>query len=411
MKDINIIMPEEVKDKEKVVFICINRYIIDMNQYSKILATKDIDLLYNGTKAFEWNRKWNEIPSEVVGKIFSARERIAVFPVDNFPRIPIDKFFIDDRNCFQVNDIFFNMKKSGVKFLDIHLSGKPLPYFYEDRLFRVPNLESLLIVCINYYSYSITRLEIPYQDKCLNYKTTKQAAIARCVHDTFIGNQSLYTNYDLIDENNYVYQNRRYKFVGSGDVKNCKDKYSQSSCKETVYFNQINMIRKDDKAVFNRSKFNINARGDDISPSFIMESKARIGLIDLITYIMGALGSWIGFSFFMINPIPFIFKIRDNAISDSEATPSDSNRDEISDINRQDSNRMKSRIRSIEYKLHTVDKCLGGKVEDVSQKMSVLEQKMSAQEQTISAMQQQISTHGQKLDQILREITALKTSK
>ena len=124
-----------------------------------------------------------------------------------------------------------------------------------------------------------------------------------------------------------------------------------------------------------------------------MESKARINIIDFITYVMGALGSWIGFSFLLINPVPFIFKIKDTAISDSEATPSGSNQDEISVINGQDSNRMKSRIRSIEYKLHTI----GELAQDVSQKMS-------AQEQINIATQQ-------KLDKILKEITASKTSK
>ena len=137
----------------------------------------------------------------------------------------------------------------------------------------------------------------------------------------------------------------------------------------------------------------IIAPGVDTSPSFMMESKARINVIDFITYIMGALGSWIGFSFLLINPVPIIFKIKDTAISDSEATPSGSNQDEISNMNRLDSNRMKSRIRSIEYKLHTI----GELAQDVSQKMS-------AQEQINIATQQ-------KLDKILKEITASKTSK
>ena len=47
MKDINIIMPEEVKKGKTVVFICISRSIIDMNQYRKIIETKDFKRRYN----------------------------------------------------------------------------------------------------------------------------------------------------------------------------------------------------------------------------------------------------------------------------------------------------------------------------------------------------------------------------
>lgn len=44
-------------------------------------------------------------------------------------------------------------------------------------------------------------------------------------------------------------------------------------------------------------------------PSFRIASKAKIEDIDLITYILGALGSWIGFSFLGFNPIPFLSKL------------------------------------------------------------------------------------------------------
>lgn len=42
-------------------------------------------------------------------------------------------------------------------------------------------------------------------------------------------------------------------------------------------------------------------------PSFSIISKPKIDDVDLITHILGALGSWIGFSFWGINPIPCIF--------------------------------------------------------------------------------------------------------
>ena len=67
----------------------------------------------------------------------------------------------------------------------------------------------------------------PYQDECFNYKTTKKDAIAECLHNLFIRN-TFYTECDLIDENNYAYQNQTFKYVNRGDVKTCKERYIQS---------------------------------------------------------------------------------------------------------------------------------------------------------------------------------------
>lgn len=105
-----------------------------------------------------------------------------------------------------------------------------------------------------------------------------------------------------------------------------------------------------------------------------------------------ALGSWIGFLFLMINSAPFIFKTKDNSISDSEATFSDSNQDEISNRNKLDSDRMKSRIRGVECKLHTIGRRQGEIAQDILINRSDLTQKMTALEQKMES----------KLDQILR---------
>ena len=220
MKDINIIMPEEVTNKDTVFFVCIEEDILDMDKYRKILATKDLGQLYNESKVFEWYQKWNYTPPkyEVVRKIFSAKERIEKFRNLLFSAQKSTKFFIGRRNCFQVKADYFLMKKSSIGFFEIHLSGNPLPYFYEERLLGVSNVESIKWIDISYYSYSITRMEKPYQDECFNYKTTKKDAIAECLHNLFIRN-TFYTYYDLIDENSYVYQNQTFKDVNSGDKK------------------------------------------------------------------------------------------------------------------------------------------------------------------------------------------------
>ena len=127
MKDINIIMPEEVKKGKTVVFICtsIKRDILDMKQYKKIRATKDFKRRYKESKAFkDYRRKKEEpLPSEVVKKNFSVEERMAIFPKVVLDRWKRTKFFIGDRNCFQVEGIFFQMNKSDIGSFFFHMKS------------------------------------------------------------------------------------------------------------------------------------------------------------------------------------------------------------------------------------------------------------------------------------------------
>ena len=108
------------------------------------------------------------------------------------------------------------------------------------------------------------------------------------------------------------------KFVSSINAEKCEKKCTQSASNGTIYFNQIDIRKKEDEAVFNH-RIRVIAPYDDTSPSFIMESKARTSIIDFITYIMGPLGSWIGLSFLVIKSVPFIFKIKDNAVTGSKS--------------------------------------------------------------------------------------------
>lgn len=53
----------------------------------------------------------------------------------------------------------------------------------------------------------------------------------------------------------------------------------------------------------------------DSDPFFVIESKPRIDNIEYITYVLGATGSSFGFSFLMMNPIPYFI----TAVTESSA--------------------------------------------------------------------------------------------
>ena len=85
----------------------------------------------------------------------------------------------------------------------------------------------------------------------------------------------------------------------------CK-RYKRKECESQVIFTQI--LSK------NALKFETNSRyeffyGKSSMPSLNIESKAKIDTVDLITYIFGALGIWIGFSFIQLNPVPHLLSV------------------------------------------------------------------------------------------------------
>ena len=84
----------------------------------------------------------------------------------------------------------------------------------------------------------------------------------------------------------------------------------------------------------------------DDDPSFEMESKPRINAIDFITYIFGALGSWIGFSFLVINPVPWVLKTRNKTTQDQDQSCSATSLT-VFKI-KQTSNRMKAKIKNVD---------------------------------------------------------------
>lgn len=53
----------------------------------------------------------------------------------------------------------------------------------------------------------------------------------------------------------------------------------------------------------------------DVNVSYYIESKPRIDNIDYDTYVLGAMDSWLGFTFLMLNPVLYCMKIKPSNIS------------------------------------------------------------------------------------------------
>lgn len=96
----------------------------------------------------------------------------------------------------------------------------------------------------------------------------------------------------------------------------CESKYQRFECNSVSHYTSFER-----EPIRVSNDIRIVVKTD--SPSFIIQSKPRINHIDYITYVFGALGTWIGFSFLTINPIPYLMKL--NPASTATVT---SNKDE-----------------------------------------------------------------------------------
>lgn len=144
--------------------------------------------------------------------------------------------------------------------------------------------------------YSI-KLASPYKDHCFDYKSKKMIdwldAIAKCgsnrTHSSYrtIAWKRLYNTSDL--------RTKQY------DGENCPESKFKVDCDEKIYVIRVTItdtLIRNPEITF----------GKDYDVSFVVISMPRIDTISYITYILGAMGSWIGFSFVAINPIPYFFK-------------------------------------------------------------------------------------------------------
>ena len=170
---------------------------------------------------------------------------------------------------------------------------------------RKTNVSTLALIRFN--SYSVSRLKSPYQDDCVNYTNlgfvSKNDAINRCTNTKKIEKyNALYRYITIYNDSEFV----RYPFSGQVNVFDedkleCKKMYENDDCfKETIFTTVL--IKTD----IDNSSIGINIDKNTL-PSYVTQSKPKIKHVDYITFIFGALGSWLGVSFLNINPIPRLF--------------------------------------------------------------------------------------------------------
>ena len=185
---------------------------------------------------------------------------------------------------------------------------------------KIPNIEqerSLLLAMENEVSKQITispvsfygrKLAAPYSDRCMNFKSynfsSPRDSMTSCID--LENNQTKVCNIKIVSPNDtdILDYRRSEKII----FQKCK-KYDRLECDSHAIFTHL-VSTAERKSLNKTYKYRFVLKSAN-HPSYNITSKPKIDEIDLTTYILGALGSWIGFSFAGINPVPFFAQVKD----------------------------------------------------------------------------------------------------
>lgn len=342
IKDINVIMPDEIKDQDRVLYIC-------FKSFETLSRERYVERFFEKAKNREIPRKLIPGRDSMDSKQFltlmlTIQERFQLCNKRIFRNIRGTEFFIiGARTCLQVKGLSMDnyqvLQSELQNVTRIYLSlGKKLPYFDPRRSISIRNLKNLtkgnmtIEFDIMSSAFMIEKLKKPYKDECVDYAqqnyVDKIDAIADCMDVKLRKNYNgTYVSKNrLITKSNHKF----YKYsIGYNNTNECESQLNHSDCIHHYYLTEV----KPPKYYDTYNPHIVLSVDEDTSASFTIVSKPRIDNIDYVTYILGALGSWIGFSFIGINPIPFLLTMKSNAIHTTENHRTDEKLDKVSKDN------------------------------------------------------------------------------
>lgn len=167
-------------------------------------------------------------------------------------------------------------------------------------------------------SYQNERLQSPYVDDCIDYSKLgffdRHDAINSCINDLLM----LYTNCTY-GRKIFLHGINMKSIDDSKNRTVCTKRYHYSDCNRENVFTHISSKRMQIEYGYNYMDFSLLPSD---KPSFKIRSQAKIEDIDLVCYILGTIGIWLGLCFADFDPsilINFIAqKIADSHMSEAE---------------------------------------------------------------------------------------------
>lgn len=359
VSDIKVIMPENDTYERYLDFCYLTSSVIVYPKYVKLFQK------YNMNMSMKDERYYKQ--SFIVSNL-TLEEQFDVTMKDGIvhERHSSIRFLYGDYICHHIKSQhyrhFLKTKhlNQNTSFIFIMLS-KELPNIDINRLLALSHEKNISsYVNIAPYSFYGKRLRAPYADQCIDFKALNfsgnKEAISSCIEEEKV------SVFRIVSENeNYLLKYRRKNISVYRDCV----KYNKIECNSHDIFTLL-VSKGSDQTNDNILRYHISIRLAN-QPSFIIVSKPKIEYVDLITYILGALGSWIGFSFININPIPFIMKVEDGA--NDWITKSTLTKNDVRTIKRKIIGLEISRERSELLRKHNEEKLLA-MVSDIQSKLT-----------------------------------------
>lgn len=327
IKDINVFMPEQVNNTNRVLYVCYD--ILDMinieawKEISKTSFRRSLDI-----------KIYNMAPGEIFNTTFDFDSIVSYGGRSN-------RFLIDRFICYQSeNPTHIIFKSTSLEYPIAVSLGERLPFYDYRRPYYINDLDMVVngtiskMYWINSCVYDYKRLGSPYTDRCRRYRNSKNEdidqliSIAKCTKHILLNrtNGTVSSKLDIIDSSNawrynfkYFHSQTHQTLIFENQIKPyCESLYRNPDCIKRVYLTKI--ATRNIRYFYPSLHFSIRK---DTEPSMFIESKPRIDNIDFVTYILGALGSWIGFSFIAINPVSYFFNIETSDEQITTAPPTD----------------------------------------------------------------------------------------
>lgn len=324
IKDINVIMAEELKNDDSVLYVCFENH--EILQFENFLSLVYSEPQRYGVRQPDKQKKVDmPVFKSRVLQMLNIHDRFYVTPdslklcevEDLSGKYPeVSEFVYGSRYCYQFNisNMNCNFRRSWTKNVSSILisRGRKLPLFDSRGLLAVDAKGSInhsVIMRISSYFYSIKKLKWPYTDDCFDYQTInfadRLAAILNCSAEKTKLKPQQFLDRHIVLKKQYSFWNYTIDYSRREDEeRNCK-KRLKLDCSNRIYVTKVSLLATSDtfQPVF------VIKTDQDSNPSFTIKSKPRIDNIDFVTYILGALGAWLGFSFIGINPVPKFFVV------------------------------------------------------------------------------------------------------
>lgn len=327
VSQIGIIMPENYITKANSLNICVlKQQMVDQD----IINQTYNRYIHEYFTKYEPRRMVKHIVGDnmTIGDFFKATiDRNGFFGIyKRYEKFNVTKetinFITNGKSCFQVLDYrkyklyqINTPKIPETEFLFLSIYYK-YPYFNDERQRYLTINRDIPYAMISSYSYFIDKLSWPYVENCINYENIgfrdQEHAIQMCIYEEYLTKYNrIFKGISILRNETKYYKHRVYPFYGSNEnedeiIKYCKNKYKIfPDCKKETVFTHID-TKYNPYEELNATSLSFWQGSNFVSSK--IDSKPSIDFIEYFTFILGALGTWIGFSFISCNPVRFIFK-------------------------------------------------------------------------------------------------------